>query len=195
MNKRETVELFAVASAAYPRLQEIAPDLMQATINLWASMLADLSKELALAALQRHISTSRFPPTIAELREQAAAIVPTDLPLAEAAWGEVLKQMQKVGYMGTPEWSHPLIGQAVDRLWGNWKRACESSMIETAGVDRAQFCRMFETLSKRHREDRLLPPVVREFTAQLAAKSGPTRLGALLRAPDPDDEPEGDDAA
>lgn len=185
MNKVDAIELYALASAAYPRLQEVAPDLIQATISLWASMLADLPKELAQAALQRHISMSRFPPTIAEIREHAAAIVPSELPLAEAAWGEVVKQMQRVGYMGTPQWSHPLIGDAVDRLWGSWKRACESSMIETAGVDRAQFCRMFETLSKRHREDRLLPPVVREFTAQLAAKAGqPTRLGALLSAPE-----------
>jgi hypothetical protein len=200
VNKVDAIELYAVASAAYPRLQEQAPELMQATISLWTSMLGDLPKELAMVALQRHISMSRFSPTVAEIREHAAAIVPTEIPLGEAAWMEVLKRIQRVGYTGTPTWSHPLIGEAVERMWGNWQNACASVMTETIGVDRAQYCRMFETLTKRHREDRMLPPAVREFTAKLAAKTGtgqPFRLGALLSAPDPVEPPsdEGEESA
>ena len=69
MNKPDVKRLVAVLKAAYPR-QELPPE----TVAIYAEMLADLDAETATAAVKRAIQTSRFFPTIAEIRNVAAEL-------------------------------------------------------------------------------------------------------------------------
>lgn len=66
MTAQEVHRLLAVIRVAYPNWQkgqEIAAS------NLWEEALADIDYDAANAALKRHISTNKFAPTIAEIRE------------------------------------------------------------------------------------------------------------------------------
>ena len=71
MTKPEAIKLIAVLRAAYPN-----QDITEETVELYAAMLADLDFSIAQESLQRHIATSRFFPTVAELRD--APRVPVD---------------------------------------------------------------------------------------------------------------------
>lgn len=67
MTKAEALRLMAMLRAAWPR-QEIGED----TTEVYAGMLADLSYADAKTAVTTLVKTSKWFPTIAEIREQAA---------------------------------------------------------------------------------------------------------------------------
>jgi Loader and inhibitor of phage G40P len=64
MQKSQVVRLVAVLKAAYPR-QETPPE----TVALYAEMLADLDAGDVTAAVKQHVRSSRYFPTIAEIRD------------------------------------------------------------------------------------------------------------------------------
>lgn len=169
MTRAEVIKLLGAAAIAYPRTDR--DDTTKAmTVELWLRMLGDLPYAVAEAALMRHISLSQWPPTIADLRSGAAALEPGAPLDGETAWGEVLKAMRQVGYARTPQWSSPLIATAMDRLWGGWSNACQSVQSDDLPTWHAQWLKLWQTLTKRDEERRLLPPQVRELADTLAAK-------------------------
>lgn len=167
MTFEQALELVTIAAAAFPHMQE--KDL-RPTAQLWAQMLGDLDYRVAKAALTKVLSTARYWPTIAEIREAAAEIKPTEsgLPSPEAAWEEVLAQVRKVGWIGEPTWSHPAVGRAALALYGSWQNLCASLTEERMAADRAHFMRIYETMTRRERETSSLPPAVQKAVAELA---------------------------
>ncbi|MGF6358049.1 hypothetical protein ABIE27_006014 [Paenibacillus sp. 4624] len=63
MKETETIELMSLIITAYPQV-ELNDDI----VNLWIEMLSDISKTVALQNLKHHIKTSKWPPTIADIR-------------------------------------------------------------------------------------------------------------------------------
>lgn len=63
MKLAEVAELFVAIKRAYPSF-----DGSGENVRFWAQYLADTPFALAKANLDRHITTERFPPTIADLR-------------------------------------------------------------------------------------------------------------------------------
>jgi hypothetical protein len=103
------------------------------TIAVYAHRLSMMPTDAVCAAIDRLMDTSRFFPTIAEIKEAAAAD-PT-APLADEAWAEVLKEAKRVGWNrprilhgGTwydppkRQFSHPAIEAAVEAV--GWEMIC-----------------------------------------------------------------------
>lgn len=86
MNKTETIKLFTVISAMFPRDTKFA-QADQLMIDMWQKMLADISYEDAEKAVAASVSTSPFPPSIAEIRDYATRLNGTRRLTAEEAWG------------------------------------------------------------------------------------------------------------
>lgn len=188
MTKAEVGQLVAIAVACFPSQQERQ---MGPTAMAWYEMLGDLDYQLALNALKKVLATAKFFPSVAEVREAAVSLVPSEIPDAEAAWAEFVRARRLHNYMRPPEcmkmaddpehpggimsfhepwdFSHPVIGQTVKAMWGSWPGAFGTPQDETLGVDRAQFVKIYNTLTKRDREAALLPPAVQEF-AKLAGE-------------------------
>ena len=75
MTKKEAVQVVAILKAAYPNYyKDIGAEEAQGTISVWAMQFAELAAEIVLMALNKHISTNKFPPTIAEIKEKITAI-------------------------------------------------------------------------------------------------------------------------
>jgi hypothetical protein len=160
------MELVAVLKAAFPR-QPVEPE----TVKVYANFLVDLDVDAATAAAKRLVATSRFFPTIAELRE-AAAETELGLPNEVEAWDMVNRfvfhQGDRVpcpagcddgwadrdgdvvcpdchGYGWVEERPpplHPVLRQALDFIGGSWGlRATGHS-----AVLRAQFRDAYRTL-------------------------------------------------
>lgn len=164
MTLAETAKLVAVAVSCFPSLQERD---MKATTTGWHQIMHHLPFELAQAALTKVLATSHFFPTPAQVLAAAATLQPQSLPDPEAAWQEVLIQISHVGYTGTPAWSHPAVGKAAEALYGGWVNLCQSLMVDTLGVDRAHFMRLYESFSRQERENRILPPAVVQLAEKL----------------------------
>ncbi|PAD73691.1 replicative helicase loader/inhibitor [Paenibacillus campinasensis] len=63
MNNKELLHLLSVIVTAYPTVQ-----VSEEMETLWRSMLQDVSYSKAAENLAQHIKTSRYPPTIADIR-------------------------------------------------------------------------------------------------------------------------------
>ena len=81
MTRAEMTEIFAVLMLAYPNAEMFkAPnrqalmDKLAPTITLWATCLADVDFWTGQQAAVRVCNACKFPPTIAEFREQAEAV-------------------------------------------------------------------------------------------------------------------------
>lgn len=82
MNRAEMTEIFAVLMLAYPNAEMFkAPDQqslkerLAPTITLWTTCLRDMDFWTAQQAVVKVCQTCKFPPTIAELREAAEAVL------------------------------------------------------------------------------------------------------------------------
>jgi hypothetical protein len=110
------------------------------TVALYARQLADLDEVAVIDAIERLIRTSRFFPTIAEIREAAVAGGATE-GLAELAWAEVTREARRVGWNPTgrryggvrhepekPVFTSAITVAAVESL--TWKLICHGEQAE-----------------------------------------------------------------
>lgn len=182
-------QILKALRGAYP--EKTIPDQ---TVEVYMRCLADLPLPALEAAVLNHIASSKWFPTIAELREKALALLPGQrMPTATEAWAEVMRAFEMVGYYGTPEWSHEAIARTVAAM--GWQNLCLS---ENGMADRAHFLRLYEVYCKRLREDQLMLPEARRLAAQLeepkelngAIKMLADRYGARIELPLAGEQPE-----
>lgn len=158
MSPAETARILAILAAAYPGFE-----VDEVKHRLWVELLGDLDYGLAVTAVKRHIATNRWPPTVADIREQVIAVALPDEPTAAEAWGEVMQAIRRHGYYREAEAMESLSPRArqVVQMLG-WR---EINMCEEVDVLRGQFLRMYEQVQKRAREESLLPPELRRGAA------------------------------
>lgn len=126
MTTHDTIKLFALISASYPREQAFA-NASQEMVSLWARLLSDIPLSAAESAIASHVSTSPFPPSIAEIREWAAG-GPGDGAAAEA-WGKLMQAVRKYGWCNQVEakaYLGPEIWAAMLRTFPDWLALCMS---------------------------------------------------------------------
>lgn len=138
---------------AYPQAQ-FGP----ASSALYERELADLDGPTALEAVRRLIRTSKWMPTVAEIRTAAADVRHGPKRLGAEAWGDAMDAVRKVGaYHPPPAFEDALVGECV-RLMG-WRNLCHS---ENGTADRARFIDLYDGLQDRARADvvagKALPP-------------------------------------
>lgn len=169
MTKAETVKIFAVLTAAYPRFDTFKnKESLRPVVGLWNEMLADIPFSVVELAVKKLILESPYPPTIADVRKRAVEIMtpPEDQIDGVEAWGEVMRAIKHYGYYREAEAMESMSPKAakVAKYMG-WQEICHS---EQTGVIRGQFLKMYEIVANRERQDRLLPLDMREEIQRLA---------------------------
>ena len=154
-------------------------------------MLADLDFELAKRAVTRLIATSKFLPTIAEVRSAATAFELGPVRAGGEAWGDVVAAIRFVGHYGIPKFEDPLVAHCVECL--SWRGLC---LGENEAADRARFIEMYDAVAERRRTDdvaraeplRLPDRDLRHLPA--SKPKGPALLGSVVRLPTLDERKE-----
>lgn len=150
-----------------------------ATIAVYVRLLADIPPADLQVVVDQCLAECKFLPAIAEIRERYALLTRTIAqPTAAEAWGEVLVEIRRVGYVGSPYFADSAIAQVVRQM--GWRELC---MSETPGVDRAQFMRMYEQLQARGEQIERLLPQSRRLAARCAQTRGLLPLSTLLPIP------------
>lgn len=142
MKRSETAKLVAMLMAAYDKPKDVE------TSSVYERMLEDLDFTTAHKAIARLISTSRFFPTVAEIREQAFAIEHGDRRSGAESWQDVTAAIRSVGYIGTPRFKDPIVANIIGR-WGWYKMCVEGDEIS----DRARFIEMYNAMARREHEN------------------------------------------
>lgn len=166
IDKLEFGKILAVLEDLYPRFK-----LEARVVEAYYAILKDLPVDLLKAAALQIGATSKWFPAASELRSAAFDLVEHEdgVPTAGQAWGEVVRKIGTDGYIRTPEFSHPLVGDAVEAV-GGWRELCFGTNFV---ADRARYLQVYEALVKRQRFTVAMLPEVREVAARLSADRKP----------------------
>ncbi len=158
-------------------------------VEVYFDLLGDLPVEALLIACKRALLESFYPtiPPIGTLRKMAVSTMQgriSELTAAEA-WGLVTKAAGKcdVDQAGSVERAFkdipPLVWRAVQLFGFMAIYNLPSNAIETA---RAQFMRIYESLSANEEKLKLLPASVKEEIAQIGKRQEQQALPARVQA-------------
>jgi hypothetical protein len=158
MTRQEIVQLLSIATANFPSTQK---QDMKATLILWEKALADIPYAVAENAVIKVLSTSKYFPTIAEIRESATQLTQPRKMDAMEAWEQIVLAIRKHGLYDQEKAMQSLSPdvRAMAKRF-TWRELCLNENPDTL---RAQFRMAWETESKRHRETASLPPQVKHM--------------------------------
>jgi len=120
---------------------------------------------IAETALRKWVNTSKWSPTIADIRELSSANANGEQADYGEAWQEVMKSIQRWGMYREEqalENMDPLTKQVVQRL--GFRSICTSENIT---ADRANFRMIFDELSSREKTNKQVPQKLREQIEQI----------------------------
>jgi hypothetical protein len=166
MKRSEVAQLVVLLQAAYPNFT-----MSEGTTSVYESLLHDVEFATAKAAVERLICTNRFMPTIAEIRETCVLVKHGSKRTGAEAWGDVGIAIRKFGSYRQPKFEDQAVAQAVKCL--GWRNLCLGSSNESA--DRARFCEIYDSITRRERENEALPP---SLQAAPAVRELPNGAGA-----------------
>lgn len=161
----------AILQSSYPNHYKTFDDQMKKfTLEMWWRAFADYEFEIVFRAVQKHIMTHKFPPTISELRESLVLITnPTALKTGEEAWEEVILAVKKYGFY-QQEKAMATLDERTKRATKaiGWQNICSS---ENIGIERSNFYKMYDAISKDVKEEALLPANLINELKRLADKT------------------------
>lgn len=161
MTRADTAKLIAIIVMAYPNFDKFKDDdHVKSVVNMWATMFSDDDPGLVGLAVKKHISVSKWPPSVAEIREIMVEIQHPELIPPDLAWSAVQDLL-------TTEGEYGLNGSIYDRLPEMIARAVESCGGYHAiyklrvspyrdggkpGMDRVAFMQQYTPLYERAKE-------------------------------------------
>lgn len=167
MTKQEFATFTAAMKTYFPK-ESLFPN--QQAMELWYMELQDLPYNVAMMALREYVHTSKWSPSIAEIREIAAGVTNGKTP----DWGEGWQAVQKaIRHMGMHREEEAMAAMdeitrdAVKRL--GYQNLCLS---ENVTADRARFKDIYEQIAERRKRDAQLPEALR-LAIQEAQKTHP----------------------
>lgn len=165
MEKREFA-IFADALKTYYPRETLLPNPQ--AMELWYRELQDIPYTVAETALRKWVSTQKWSPSIAEIREMSSSVANGDIPDWGDGWEQVCRAIKRYGSYSPKEALaslDPLTRKAVQRL--GWRELC---MSENIAADRANFRMVYENLAKREKTDQQMSLPLREAIAQIQLK-------------------------
>lgn len=158
MTKQEFALFVSALKTFYSKEEKLIPN--KEAMALWYSQLQDIPYPLANAVLQKWVSTQKWSPSIAEIREQAVLIQNGPTPSWGEGWEAVRKAIRWYGIYNQQEAMESLSGitkEAVRYL--GFRNLCLS---ENETSDRARFEQIYQVLEKRQHEDQQLSEGLRQ---------------------------------
>ena len=139
----------------------------QDAFNVWYALLNDLSYEELNAAIQKHMMTKPYPPTIADIRGAVAQLSPDGGEMSELkAWNIVRKAIRNSNYHAMEEFEK--LPETIRAVVGNPENLREWAVmpIETLeSVEQSHFIKAYRAAVVRDRETAQLAPEVRKLYA------------------------------
>lgn len=172
MDKKEFA-VFASALRTYYSKENLLPNSQAA--ELWFGQLRDIPFPVAEAALNKWVSTNKWSPSIAEIRELAASICYGDIPDWGEGWRQVCEAMRKYGreypvsaYNSMDE----VTAEAVKQL-GSWWNVCVS---ENQDAIRASFRANYEAIAQRKQRERQTSPELADAIKRISGSGNDNPL-------------------
>lgn len=134
--------------------------------DMWYGLLRDLPYENCILAVKRYALLSKWPPTIAEIREQAV-IIQSDIKDWSEGWDEVRRAIRQFGRYGKAEAlksMSPVTANVVARI--GWVNICMAQENEQAAI-RANFRNVYNQIVTAEKEQAALPETLKAEIKQI----------------------------
>ena len=179
MDINQTTMLLGIISELYPRF---AKDPTRATVAVWHEMLGDLDYTAAQLAVKKHVAASKYPPTVAEIRDCAATLTNPTIPTQGEAWEETMRAISNYGIYREAEALAALQPQtqtAVRQI--GWRALC---MTETDDLmaTRAHFFKLYGAVADKAQDNYVMLPEVRDKISALMLTTAEGRQTQALQA-------------
>lgn len=163
MTIQETAKIMTILHTAYPRYYANTTDEeKKAALNLWSTMFADDDYKIIAAAVKAVISTSKFPPTIADIKEKLRLLTTPQGMSENEAWSKVRKAISNGYYSSREEFEKlPDECKAIVHAPEQLKAWAQISEDELNTVVASNFMRDFRSNEERRREQEMLPSSVK----------------------------------
>jgi len=127
MTRSETIAVIELLRRAYPRFIEPSPwepdakRVISGVVDLWSDMFSTDTPQLVAAAVRKHISASKFPPTIADIR----ALL-TDMTAPSVSPGEIWQEAHRLLNSGIP-------ADQPEAAYSRMSPACKAATLSIGG--------------------------------------------------------------
>jgi hypothetical protein len=159
MSREEFFKFSAALRTYYPR-EKLLPN--KESMELWYTQLNDLSYEVAVKVLNVWVTTEKWSPSIAEIREKALELTCVS---ASNNWADGWEQILKaIRYYGRYREDEAL--ESMDETTRNvakrlgFRNLCDSENII---ADRAQFRNIYEQVAERQKKQAQVPERIRNL--------------------------------
>lgn len=168
MTRDEIVVILGTLKTAYPKFySEMSKQEMFNTIDLWTEMFAHEKTELVVAAVKNLINTFKWPPTIADVKEEMYKLIEHEKETPIELWNMIKKAIRNSGYNSYEEFQK--LPEVAQKFVGspNQLREWALSVDYNDGVVKGQFFKQIEIIQKREKDNKLMLPQVKEIVQNL----------------------------
>lgn len=163
MTKEQCAELLVLIKSCHPKfeLQIYTKDgKYTEACKCWMAFLNELDYNMALIAVRKLINTSKWAPTIADIKEAYAELLLPEIVDPEQAWGMVHQAINKHGGIYSQEAVMNELPRQVQEAvkWVGGVRAISICPEEEEGVLRGQFTKAMNAVNKRFTKEVSLGP-------------------------------------
>lgn len=172
MTESETVKIIAMLYMAYPAVNKLSDEAIKDMTGIWYKFFENDSYNLVEVAVQRHISTNKWLPSIAEIREQMAKIMRPDLIPPDVAWSVVKDYIYlRDCYVKLP----PLIAKVIETI------GTSTLKEQHGGHDKQMFMDLYTPAYERELEKAKLPKALSTRLAKSDEVFGGDALKAIAQ--------------
>lgn len=173
MVERERFKVLVKGMKAVYTQPTFIPD--QDAFNVWYELLKDISYEDMSTAIQKHMMTSPYPPTIADIRGAASQLKPDDGMMSELkAWGMVRKAISNSNYHAEEEFNR--LPSMIQTAVGSPANLHEWALMPTEtveSVEQSHFVRAYRASVEKNKEAAKMTQEVRELYVLGQVADGP----------------------
>jgi Loader and inhibitor of phage G40P len=157
---KETLKLLTTIQASFPIHKDNWEDESQIKLKakMWHIHFAEYDFEEVFGALVKYVSTGKFPPTIADLKQIVAKNRnPEAFKTGENAWEEVIRNVKRFGYYQQEKAFESFDAQTKRLVQSlGWGAICQCQE-DKIGIMRSNFVKMWESIKFEEKEAELIP--------------------------------------
>jgi len=166
MTRTDAIKLVGLIVTAYPNSDKFSNGkAIDNAVNLWTEFLADDDAANVAIALKKHIATSIFPPSIAEIKKIIFEMCNPNIIAPDEAWEVVAFFIDNSGefeFLDEPERVFPAAISAAIRAVGyrnlrDLRKRKYDLSGKKSGLDRVTFLQAYTPEYERARENAMLP--------------------------------------
>ncbi len=166
MDKREFAIFASGLKTYYPR-EGLLPNDM--AMELWFERLKDIPFNVAETVLHKWAETSKFSPSIADIREMAHDMQEGEIPDWGEAWEVVMRGVRLYGSY-EPDKAYNLMDDITETATKRvgWENICFAENIDNV---RANFRMIYEAEAKKRKREAQVSPAVRDRIGSVQLKA------------------------